>query len=326
MSCFKNILVGIDLSHCARLSLDALTPVAHDVFQRSVWLAQRTSGRLTFFSALNLTEEVLLMLEEKHRIVVFRKIEDEASQVLAELVEKADKAGVAATAVFVRGKGWLEIIEQVLRDNHDLVLVGTRDSSAARHRPLGNTAKKVLRRCPCPVWVCRPAPYERPLNVLVATDLHTATETALRLGVCLGHAASAIVHVLHAIDYPVYHLWLTALPDEVGRDYHRRVLAHAEQVLHDQLERTEQRSLSEPVRVHLADRVGKADEVIVKCIREYNIDVLVMGTIGRTNVPGVMIGNTAERLLPEVTCSVLAVKPPDFRCPIRQPSSGVHDQ
>ena len=96
MSCFKNILVGIDLSHCARLSLDALTPVAQDVFQRSVWLAQRTSGRLTFFSALNLTEEVLLMLEEKHRLVVIRKIEDEASQVLADLVQKASESGVAA--------------------------------------------------------------------------------------------------------------------------------------------------------------------------------------------------------------------------------------
>jgi hypothetical protein len=31
-----------------------------------------------------------------------------------------------------------------------------------------------------------------------------------------------------------------------------------------------------------------------------------------------MIGNTAERLLPEVRCSVLAVKPPDFICPIAQ--------
>ena len=115
MSLFKNILVGIDLSHCARLSLDALTPVADDVFQRSVWLAQRTSGRLTFFSALNLTEEFLLMLEEKHRLVVIRKIEDEASQVLAELVQKATQSGVEASAVFVRGAGWFELIHQVLR-------------------------------------------------------------------------------------------------------------------------------------------------------------------------------------------------------------------
>ncbi len=317
MSFFKNILVGIDLSHCARLSLDALTPVADDVFQRSVWLAQRTSGRLTFFSALNLTEELLLMLEEKHRLVVIRKIEDEASQVLAELVQKATQSGVEASAVFVRGAGWFELINQVLRQNHDLVMVGTRSVAGGGHRALGNTAKKVLRRCPCPVWVSRPEPYDRPLNVLVASDLQPTSEAALRLAVSLGIAAKANSHVLHANDYPVFHLWLTALPDEVGRDYHLRVLAQAEQALHDQLERTEHRSLAEPLRVHLADKVGKPDEVILRCIREFNIDLLVMGTVGRTSAPGVMIGSTAERLLPELTCSVLMVKPPDFRCPIR---------
>ena len=323
MSCFQNILVGIDLSHCARLAVDALTPIVGEVFERSVWLARQTSGRLTFFSALNLTEELLFMLEEKHRLVVIRKIEDEASQVLAALVRKANEAGVTATASFVRGVGWFEIIEQVLGDQHDLVLIGTRHGSGLHHRPFGNTAKKLLRRCPCPVWVCRPEPYDRPLHVLVASDLSPVSETALQLGVCLGKATRAVIHLLHAVDYPVYHLWLTALPDEVGRDYHRRVLDHAEQVLHDQVEKTEHRSLAEPIRIHLADKVGKPDEVILKCIREYSIDVLVMGTIGRGGVVGIMIGNTAERLVPEVTCSIIAVKPPGFRCPIRPPASSL---
>jgi len=317
MSHFKNILVGIDLSHCAQLTPGALPPVAQELFRRSVWLAQRTSGELTFFSALNVTQEVLIMLEEKHRIVVLRKIEDEASGVLADLVQKASERGVGAKAVFVRGSGWLEIIGQVLRAGHDLVMVGNRDSSGERHRLLGNTAKKLLRRCPAPVWVSRPDPYDRPLNVLVASDLQPVSETALRLAIELGKVAGATIHVLHAIDYPVYHLWLTALPEDVGQNYHHHVLMHAESVLHDQLERTESRTLSEPVRVHLADKVGRPDQVILKCIREYHIDLLVMGTLGRAGVPGVMIGNTAERLLPDVTCSVLAVKPPGFRSPVR---------
>ena len=318
MSCFQNILVGIDLSHCARLAPDALTPVSRDVFERSVWLAQRSSARLTFFAALNLTQEVFLMLEEKHRLVVMRKIEDEASQVIEDLVGRARESGVEASGVFVRGIGWFEIITQVLREDHDLVMVGTRDSSSTRSRPFGNTAKKVLRRCPCPVWVCRPAPYDRPLNVLVASDLHAASEISLQLAVCLGHQTKATIHVLHAIDYPVYHLWLTNLPDEVGRDYHRRALAHAERALHDQLERTDHRSLPEPVCVHVADKVGRPDEVILRSIREYHIDLLVLGMVGRAGAPGIMIGNTAERLLPELACSVLAVKPPGF-----QPSIGL---
>jgi hypothetical protein len=40
----------------------------------------------------------------------------------------------------------------------------------------------------------------------------------------------------------------------------------------------------------------------------------LVGTIGRG---GIMIGNPAERLLPEVHRSVLAVKPPEFQCPVQ---------
>jgi universal stress protein E len=314
MSHFQNILVGIDLSHCSRLSFDALPRVALALFRRSVWLAQRFSAKITFFSALNLTEELLLMLEEKHRFVVIRKIEDEASAVVGELVRKARESGVAARGVFVRGIGWFEIVHQVLREKHDLVMVATRESSGMGHRLFGNTAKKLLRRCPCPVWVCKPDEHDGPLNILVASDLRPASGAALRLAVGLARAADANIHLLHAIDYPVYHLWLTALPDEVGRDYHLRVLGQAEKALRDQLEQTDHRTLVEPVRIHITDKVGQPDRVILQCIRERKIDLLVIGTVGRSGAAGAMIGNTAERLLPELTCSVLAVKPPDYRC------------
>jgi universal stress protein E len=61
---------------------------------------------------------------------------------------------------------------------------------------------------------------------------------------------------------------------------------------------------------------GVPDVAIQHFIQLNQIHLLVMGTIGRGGIPGIMIGNTAERLLPEVQCSVLAVKPPDFVCPV----------
>jgi nucleotide-binding universal stress UspA family protein len=41
-----------------------------------------------------------------------------------------------------------------------------------------------------------------------------------------------------------------------------------------------------------------------------------MGTVSRTGVAGLLIGNTAEKLLQKVNCSVLAVKPDDFSTPV----------
>jgi nucleotide-binding universal stress UspA family protein len=38
--------------------------------------------------------------------------------------------------------------------------------------------------------------------------------------------------------------------------------------------------------------------------------------VGRTGIPGFLIGNTAEQVLSEVTCSVLALKPRGFVSPV----------
>jgi universal stress protein E len=51
-------------------------------------------------------------------------------------------------------------------------------------------------------------------------------------------------------------------------------------------------------------------------LEEHSIDLLIMGTIGRSGIPGVVTGNTAERMLPLVQCSLLAIKPDDFVCPV----------
>ena len=41
-----------------------------------------------------------------------------------------------------------------------------------------------------------------------------------------------------------------------------------------------------------------------------------MGTVARTGIPGLLIGNTAETILQRVDCSVLAVKPDGFVSPV----------
>ena len=44
--------------------------------------------------------------------------------------------------------------------------------------------------------------------------------------------------------------------------------------------------------------------------------MVVMGTVGRTGIPGFITGNTAEMILSQVESSVLAIKPKGFRTPV----------
>jgi universal stress protein E len=70
-----------------------------------------------------------------------------------------------------------------------------------------------------------------------------------------------------------------------------------------------------PWQTHL--RHGPAEQVVPELVSEYQIDLLVMGTVARSGLDGVLIGNTAERVLDDVRCSVMAVQPPGFVSPIR---------
>jgi len=314
---FQNILVGLDLAACKPLATSSLGPIPRDAFRRGVELARIHCARLTLFTALNVSEEALRFLDEADRTHVVSAFADAVKQVLYELEQEARREGVRATHELASGKGWLEIIKQVLRDKHDLVVVGTRDQTGFRRVLFGNTAMKLLRRCPCPVLVNKVGTQGPSPRLLIATDLKAASEEALRVGIELAHQLNAHVDILHVVEYPLDRIWTTATPDGRELGYHIKIRTEAEQLLYHQLEKTDYKALGCRLEVHLADGDGLPDIAIQHFIQIHRIQLLVMGTIGRGGIQGIMIGNTAERLLPEVHCSVLAVKPPDFVCPIK---------
>jgi universal stress protein E len=317
MQPFRNILVGVDLSQYDASSFQP-SAVARDVVRQALWLAGKTSARLTFFAALEFASEALPQLEETDFRHLATKAEHNAQKILSGLVEQAKGRGIEAVDKLALGSGWLELVRQAIRDKHDLVLIGTRDRRGLDWMLFGSTAVKVVRRSPCPVWVAKPEEEPSNLRILVASDLKPVSEEALRLVVQLAQATPATVHVLHVVDFPLDRFWSTGLPDAKEEAYRRRIRENAVKELGGQIERSGARHLSPAVQVHLLDEPGCLPDVgILQFIRSNAIDLLVMGTLGRSGIAGIMIGNTAERILPELTCSLLAVKPKDFVSPVK---------
>ena len=88
----------------------------------------------------------------------------------------------------------------------------------------------------------------------------------------------------------------------------------------------ENRTLGEGIDcwiIHIDQKIGtralalSPDEVIPQFITENDIDILVMGTVGRSGIPGFVIGNTAENVLQNLNCSLIAIKPNGFMTPIK---------
>ncbi len=298
MYVISNILVGIDLNR-GESPAAPLDAVAQGTLAQALWMAGASQARLTIFSALASRGPTA---------------EDAARAALHDLVGRATAMGVRAEAVMVPGHGWMELVRQVVRGGHDLLLVGTHDPHGLRRLLLGSTARKLLNECPCPVWVSKGCPAVAPRNILVASDLSPLSDTAVRLGLALGRMARAHTHLLDVVEYPLDRLWVNDPADRLTTTYHHQLRGAAEHGLRAQVERSGSAVAEPEVAVHVADGDGIPDHAIIKFIADHHIDLLVLGTEARHGLSGTLLGNTAERLLPEVPCSVLAVKPPDFKC------------
>lgn len=306
MKRFKNILVGVDLSQGDRLVTNELSVPSAEAVRQAMWLAKQNSATVHFFFALELSaraQEMILANRTDEPSIL-----DKAKNRVDELVNQARKEGVAAESHVVVGKSWIELIRQVLRGKHDLVLVGTRQLSGVQGFLLGSTATKLLRKCPCAVWVTQPLQDQKFDSILVAHDLRPVGDLAMSLGCSMAQLHQAQLHVLHAAEYLEFD---QMLPDKVSAEKADEYRREAEGHIQAQLAKTD---LAQPAQLHLV--TDSPDKAIMNCIEQQHIDLIIMGTVGRTGIAGFLTGNTAERLLPRISCSVLAVKPEGFVCPI----------
>ena len=209
---------------------------------------------------------------------------------------------------------FLSIIRKVLRDGHDLLIKTAQHVQGPAAALFHPTDRHLLRKCPCPVWMLRPerhAAYRRVLAAVNALrrDPISAELNRRILDLACSQAArdEAEVHVVHA--YQVRGQML--LPVGIDLDEYTEVIARVHR------ERLEALLEGFPIpedRVHL--EAGSPGDVIAAAAGRLGADMVVMGTLARVGIPGLFIGNTAERALDQVDCDILAVKPEGFVTPV----------
>jgi nucleotide-binding universal stress UspA family protein len=228
------------------------------------------------------------------------------------------------------GTGFLEIIRAVLRNRHDLVIKPA-ESPVFIERLFGSDDMHLLRKCPCPVWLTKPGEKADYQHILAAVDFdpddpgadeHRLNRQILELSSSLALSDFAALHVVHAWEVPG-EMTVKAWSDDPAADGMRYV--EAERARHqlglDHVREQLRRQIGAEAFDHLAPRFvlqrGAAARAIPELARQLRADLVVMGTVSRTGIAGLFIGNTAETILEQLGCSVLAVKPAGFVSPVR---------
>ncbi len=224
------------------------------------------------------------------------------------------------------GKPFVEVIKAVIQNGYDLLIKPARPPEGFSERLLGSTDLHLMRKCPCPVWVDRPGsanPYRRIVAAVDPTGSESdhSDRLIMDLATSLAERETAELDVVHA--WRVY-------GESMMRSGRGRISASEQEQVISETERFHREALdallrdygmsSEQPNVHCTE--GQPSAIIHRLSRDLEADLVVMGTAGRTGIPGFFIGNTAEEVLQAATASVLAVKPFGFVSPVELAGGG----
>ena len=214
-------------------------------------------------------------------------------------------------------RDFVDIIKLVLHNKHDLVVL-----TGSNNQGVDQFAMRLIRKCPCPVWVIRQNHNKDFRCILGAVDLQDNTIESFELN-------RKIVEITHSLaqrengEAHYFHSWrlefesmmrgprLNVKPEELS-EIKETIRKEREAAFSDLIERCG--VFPEPDNIHLVE--GHTAESIERMKERLNIDVLVMGSVGRTGIPGFILGNRAEKILNQIDCTVLTVKPDGFVTPV----------
>jgi len=232
------------------------------------------------------------------------------------------KPGSFAIDYFVtQGVPFIEITQKVIQGNYDLVLKFS-DSQSLGDSRFGSTDLHLLRKCPCPVWIVDSDRRQSYRTIVAAVDLDQEKEAnaelnqrILDLSIELARTNNAKLHIVHA--------W--GLPNEaLLRDHRFNLSFDMLEGFVDETRRQRERLLDEilmsrellDVDFEIHMQKNSASQLIVDKSVGLNADLVVMGTVARTGIAGFFIGNTAEKVVNHIQCSVLAIKPEGIVSPV----------
>jgi nucleotide-binding universal stress UspA family protein len=302
MERFKNILLVVN----SQIKNSAAIKCA-------ITLARKNEARLKIVDIIKETSHYQPILPGTLKDI---NLHDILVQEKRDLIERLSvpflKGGPRITIKILTGIPFLEIIREVISKDHDLVIITPEGKSEFKDMLFGTTTMNLMRKCPCPVWAIKPSEEVRFSRILAAVDpdpshkeSHNLNGKILEMASSLAEMQGSKLIVVHTWDF---HIRSGMLPQKAVDEMASEVKNMHKSWFDDLLKKFVP-DLPESQRYMI---MGEAGVEIPRFSREKQIDLIIMGTVSRTGIPGLIIGNTAEKVLYRVNCSVLAVKPAGF--------------
>lgn len=302
---------------------------AETAIRQSINLANAHQSELTFVSVMNTAKYSAINNEKKQALISYKR-----SQILEKIALVAPE--LSANIVIADGVNFIEVIKLVLQQNYDLVVKCAEDKDWLSSI-FGSEDMHLLRKCPCPVLMLKPQQIQPFKNVLVTADINDDFEPVLGDNVQSSLNKKVLASCVDLCLPELSTLHVGCAWSAYAEDFYQSGVFsdYSDESIHDYVQDTQQKCMDSleglvsdvknqvgedaikclDLRKHLVK--GDAVSVIPSLAKQLNADLVLMGTVGRVGIPGLFIGNTAESILEQVNCSVLAIKPDGFETPVK---------
>ncbi|QEF97851.1 Universal stress protein E [Stieleria maiorica] len=248
-----------------------------------------------------------------------RPIIYEKREKLSELAGPLRDRGIDAEIDVLSGTTPLQITRLVSSGAHDLVVRGAKGRGSRRKQGVGTTAIRLLRECPYPVLLVAPGVSPSYSQVMACVDTSSDELVDAVLNDRVVTAATRLIRCYQS-QLSIVHAWsiygeeflLMRTKDIHFQDLTARVRNRSEEKFYEFLQAHGRIVSGQSAFI----RKGRPAIRIPAFATEKKVDWIVMGAISRSWLSGMLLGSTAERVLSQIGCSVLVIKPGSLVSPV----------
>ncbi len=324
MKRFNSILCVVDSQKCSHTAIAQSVMIAND-HQAKLTVASVVEPAISWRTAFGDTKAYGKGLDEL--------INNKKNEIAGWISSVAPT--LKARVEIYTGIAFIKIIQSVVHNKHDLVIKCAEESDWLS-RMFASEDMHLLRKCPCPVLMLKPGQNDRFQNILATVDVNDdfsepdeervqdqLNKQVLEYSATLCMPELTTLHIgsawdAYAEDFYRYGAFSSLPEDEVNKyvDRVRRDCVDNLDLLVKEMNEILGKETVQYLHPQLHLVKGKPYKEIPLMAEKHDIDLIVMGTVGRIKIPGLIIGNTAESILEQVQCSVLAIKPKGFKTPV----------
>ena len=136
--------------------------------------------------------------------------------------------------------------------------------------------------------------YPKYKKVLFCTDFSGTSDYAFEFAFGIAKRDEGLLYILHVIPRNPNHEMIRSY---VSEDILRNIQKGLEQELDDNYKERYTKKIEDAVRFEVVTKSGREDEEILKFAKKEKVDIIVMGTLGKTGIEHVFFGSVAEKVL-----------------------------